>query len=126
MDPLKRVLVGRSGLEVTALGFGGGTLGDPYETTEDDQADATLGLAYDAGVRYFDTAPWYGNTKSEHRVGRFLRRQPPGFFTLSTKVGRLSLRPDDPAAFADAPRAARRRGSPSGTSCASSRARARA
>lgn len=110
MDPLKRALVGRSGLEVTALGFGGGTLGDPYETTDDDQADATLALAYDAGVRYFDTAPWYGNTKSEHRVGRFLRRQPRQTFTLSTKVGRIYSRPADPSAFAGSPWAARWRG----------------
>ena len=110
MDPLQRRSVGGTGFEVTALGFGGGTLGDPYEITGDDQADETLALAYDAGVNYFDTAPWYGNTKSEHRVGRFLRRQPPGSFTLSTKVGRIYFRPDDPAAFADSPWAARWRG----------------
>ncbi|MEZ4733608.1 MAG: aldo/keto reductase [Caldilineaceae bacterium] len=43
----------------------------------------------DAGVRYFDTAPYYGYTKSEHRVGYFLRQQPRQDFVLSTKVGRV-------------------------------------
>ena len=110
MNPLERNSVGRTSLEVTALGFGGGTLGDPYELTEDSQADATLKLAYDAGIRYFDTAPWYGNTKSEHRVGRFLRRCPRDTFTLGTKVGRVYFRPEDPSAFASSTWAARWRG----------------
>jgi D-threo-aldose 1-dehydrogenase len=110
VNPLARNPVGRTTLEVTALGFGGGTLGDPYEITEDSQADATLQRAYDAGIGYFDTAPWYGNTKSEHRVGRFLRRCPRDSFTLGTKVGRIYFRPEDPDAFASSPWAARWRG----------------
>lgn len=110
MNPLERNPVGRTTFEVTALGFGGGTLGDPYEITEDSQADATLKIAYDAGVGYFDTAPWYGNTKSEHRVGRFLRRCPRDSFTLGTKVGRIYFRPEDRRAFATSPWAARWRG----------------
>jgi D-threo-aldose 1-dehydrogenase len=110
VNPFERNVVGRTTLEVTALGFGGGTLGDPYESSEDSQADATLKRAYDAGVRYFDTAPWYGNTKSEHRVGRFLRRCPRDTFTLGTKVGRVYFRPEDPSAFASSPWAARWRG----------------
>lgn len=110
MNPLERKPVGGTTFEVTALGFGGGTLGDPYEITEDSQADATLKLAHDAGVGYFDTAPWYGNTKSEHRVGRFLRRCPRDSFTLGTKVGRIYFRPEDRRAFAASPWAARWRG----------------
>lgn len=110
MSPPERRSVARTTFEVTSLGFGGGTLGDPYEVTEDSQADATLKLAYEAGVAYFDTAPWYGNTKSEHRVGRFLRRQPRDTFALSTKVGRIYFRPEDREAFASSPWAARWRG----------------
>lgn len=110
MNPLQSVAVGGTEFRVTALGFGGGTLGDPYEITEDAQADATLALAYEAGVRYFDTAPWYGNTKSEHRIGHFLRRCPRDSFTLGTKVGRIYFRPEDPSAFACSPWAARWRG----------------
>ena len=45
--------------------------------------------AWDAGVRYFDTAPWYGMGLSEHRVGDFLRTRRKQDYVLSTKVGRL-------------------------------------
>jgi D-threo-aldose 1-dehydrogenase len=105
-----RATVARTAFEVTRLGFGGGTLGDPDEITEDCRADATLKVAYDAGVTYFDTAPWYGNTKSEHRIGHFLRSRPRDTFTLSTKVGRIYFRPRDTLAFASSPWAARWRG----------------
>lgn len=52
--------------------------------------------AHACGVRYFDTAPHYGNGLSEHRVGTALRRVPRDSYTLSTKVGRLLIA--DPAA----------------------------
>jgi len=110
MDAFKRKRVARTAFEVTRLGFGSGTLGDPDEITEDAQADATLKTAFDAGVGYFDTAPWYGNTKSEHRLGRFLRACPRAAYTLSTKVGRIYFRPQDTQAFAASPWAARWRG----------------
>lgn len=51
--------------------------------------------AYDAGIRYFDTSPWYGNGKSEHRLGHTLQEKPLGSYVLSTKVGRLFHRPTD-------------------------------
>ena len=76
MDPFETNQIGSGGLEVTALGLGGGPLGDPDEVIGEAQAEATLAAAYDAGVRFFDTAPWYGNTKSEHRVGHHLRQRP--------------------------------------------------
>lgn len=110
MEAFEHIKVARTAFEVTRLGFGGGTLGDPDEIIEDARADATLRAAYDAGITYFDTAPWYGNTKSEHRVGRFLRNCPRDTVTLSTKVGRVYFRPEDPQAFASSPWAARWRG----------------
>ena len=99
MDPLQRNEVGKTGVLVTQLGFGGGPLGDPTDVIPEDQAQATLAAAYDRGVRYFDTAPWYGNTKSEHRLGHFLRDKPRDDFVLSTKVGRVYSRPEDVADF---------------------------
>ena len=45
--------------------------------------------AWDAGIRYFDTSPWYGRGQSEHRFGRALYRRPRAEFVVSTKVGRL-------------------------------------
>ena len=110
MDPLVTRPVGRAGTHVTQLGFGGGTLGDPDEVTRDSQAMDTLAAAWDAGIRYFDTAPWYGNTKSEHRLGQFLRNRPRDEFVLSTKVGRLYSRPADPARYHETEYAARWKG----------------
>lgn len=107
MDPLSLRRIGETGLEVSALGFGGGTLGDPNEVIGEDRAEATLAAAHDAGIRYFDTAPWYGNTKSEHRLGHFLRTRPRHSFALSTKVGRIYARPADLEAFQRSPWAAR-------------------
>jgi D-threo-aldose 1-dehydrogenase len=99
VDPFKLNKIGRTSVEVTKLGFGGGTMGDPDEIIPEVQAEATLSAAYDAGVRLFDTAPWYGNTKSEHRVGHHLRQRPRADFRLTTKVGRVYSRPADPSSF---------------------------
>src|SRR5271155_6190845 len=88
MDHVIRRRLGRTETEVTQLGFGGAGLGDLFEIIPEAQAAATLQTAWDAGIRYFDTAPWYGLTQSEHRFGRALYRQPRRDFVLSTKVGR--------------------------------------
>jgi len=74
---------------ITRLGLGGTGLGDMYHATSDAAAHATVDAAWDAGIRYFDTAPHYGAGLSEHRFGQALRRRPRADYTLSTKVGRL-------------------------------------
>ena len=107
MNSISQQSIGPGGTRVTELGFGCGTLGDPDEITSDEQAQAALAAGWQAGIRYFDTAPWYGNTKSEHRVGQFLRTRPRDEFVLSTKVGRLYSRPSDPARFDQSEFAAR-------------------
>jgi D-threo-aldose 1-dehydrogenase len=78
------------------LGFGGAPLGNLFAPIAESAAQATVRRAWALGLRYFDTAPHYGNGLSEHRIGHTLREQPRAAFTLSTKVGRL-LSPD-PAA----------------------------
>ena len=80
--------IGRTALQVTGLGLGTAPLGGLYRDLSDEEAHATVAAAWDAGVRYFDTAPHYGNTKAEHRLGDALRRYPRGDYVLSTKVGR--------------------------------------
>jgi D-threo-aldose 1-dehydrogenase len=95
MKPSDTRLLGRSGLAVTQLGFGGAPLGNMYRAFSDAQAEATVRAAYDAGIRLFDTAPLYGFGLSEHRVGAALRDRPRDEFVLSTKVGRL-LEPGHP------------------------------
>jgi D-threo-aldose 1-dehydrogenase len=100
MDPFARRQLGSTGVYVTALGFGSGTLGDRLTVIEEAQAVDTLEAAWEAGIRYFDTAPFYGLGKSEHRVGRVLRTKPREQFVLSTKMGRV-LSPARGAAAAD-------------------------
>ena len=77
MDPFARRRLGRTQVEVTQLGFGGAGLGDLFEVIPEAQAAATLQAAWDAGIRYYDTAPWYGLTQSEHRFGRFYTAENP-------------------------------------------------
>lgn len=81
--------LGRTGLEVTALGFGSAPLGDIYEALDDATAVATVEAAAEAGITLFDTAPLYGQGIAEHRIGTALRRRPSGSHVISTKVGRL-------------------------------------
>lgn len=79
--------IAATGLAVTELGMGGATLGDLWEATHDIQAFATIEAAYESGVRFFDTAPWYGLGKSELRMGFGLRGRPD--VVVATKVGRV-------------------------------------
>lgn len=74
---------------VTRLGLGGTGLGDMYRHTSEEAGKATVDAAWEAGIRYFDTAPHYGAGLSEHRFGQALRNRPRGDYTLSSKVGRL-------------------------------------
>ena len=88
---MKRNRLGRSAVEVTELGFGGGPLGGLFTPLDDDTAAAALAAAWDCGIRYFDTSPHYGIGQSERRIGSFLRGKPRAEFTLSTKVGPLLI-----------------------------------
>jgi D-threo-aldose 1-dehydrogenase len=92
--------LGRSAVEVTELGFGGGPLGGLFSALDEDTAAGALAAAWDHGIRYFDTAPHYGIGGSERRTGEFLRGRPREEFTLSTKVGRLLI-PQDPEGRTD-------------------------
>lgn len=71
------------------LGLGGVAIGTAFENITDEQAFDILQTAWDAGIRYYDTSPWYGLTKSERRFGNFLKNQDRNDFVFSTKVGRL-------------------------------------
>ena len=91
--------VGATSLELPPMGFGAAHLGGMYHRVSGETAHATLKAAWDGGVRYFDTAPFYGRGLSEHRVGDFLIDQPRDEFMLTTKVGRYFRRPADPKTF---------------------------
>lgn len=79
--------VGRTDLKITTLGLGCATLGGSMESSTEADARMLILDAFDNGIRYFDTAPFYGYGKSEHVVGDVLRWHEG--YVLSTKVGRL-------------------------------------
>lgn len=62
-----------------------------FRAIPDDEARATLEAAWDHGVRYFDTAPFYGSGLAEERLGQVLSAKPRDSYVLSTKVGRVVL-----------------------------------
>jgi D-threo-aldose 1-dehydrogenase len=84
--------LGRTRLRVTVLGLGTGTLGGHRIPVGREEGEAVVRAAWSAGVRYFDTAPFYGFGKACRIVGDALRELPCEDWVLSTKVGRL-LRP---------------------------------
>lgn len=75
------------------LSFGTAAIAGIIEGVNDEQANAVLELAWESGLRYFDTAPHYGQGLAERRIGDFLRSRCSDDWILSTKVGRL-LTPD--------------------------------
>jgi len=79
----------RSGLNVTAMGFGGAPIGNFLKPISEETTKALIDRAWDAGLRMFDTAPGYGHGLSELRIGHNLRWRPRDAFVLSTKVGRV-------------------------------------
>ncbi|MCE7011180.1 aldo/keto reductase [Kibdelosporangium philippinense] len=81
-------------VDVTKFGFGAAGIGNLYTEVSDAEAEAALQAAWDAGVRYFDTAPHYGLGLSERRLGKFLAGFPRDEYVVSTKVGRI-LEPYD-------------------------------
>jgi D-threo-aldose 1-dehydrogenase len=101
MDPYEKVAIGETGVEVTRLGLGGAPLSGMvladglYRGCGYGEALELVDHAWKMGVRYFDTAPLYGEGRSEVRYGRVLATKPRESFVLSTKVGRLLL-PEEP------------------------------
>lgn len=71
------------------LGLGGVAIGTAFEDMTDGESYEVLQAAWDLGIRYYDTSPWYGLTKSERRFGNFLHGKSKDEFVFSTKVGRL-------------------------------------
>ncbi|GAA5608393.1 aldo/keto reductase [Streptomyces griseus] len=81
---LKNILPGR-------LGFGTAPLGNMFRAIPDEDARATVEAAWDQGIRYYDTAPFYGAGLAEERLGQVLSAKPRDSYVLSSKVGRVIL-----------------------------------
>ena len=101
MAEFARRQVGRTGLEVTELGLGCATLGGSRIDVARQAAEDIVAAAWEAGVRYVDTAPFYGVGQAERCVGDALRERPRDEWVLSTKVGRLAAAEPDRSVHAD-------------------------
>ncbi|WDR03938.1 aldo/keto reductase [Devosia algicola] len=93
--------IGKAGLRVSRLAYGGVPLGNYPTKLSDSEAAAAITCAYDLGIRYFDVAPLYGHGLAEHRLGAVLREVARNSFVLSTKVGRRLVPAPDKALKAD-------------------------
>ena len=80
--------LGRTGLQVSTVGFGGSPLGGVFGPMNMALANATVRAALEAGINYFDTAPFYGATAAETALGLALQGVPRDRYVLATKVGR--------------------------------------
>lgn len=85
---MNRRPLGRTALSVSELGFGAAPIGNLYTAVHDDIARAAVDQSWDAGIRYFDTAPHYGLGLAERRLGAALAERPRAEYVISTKVGR--------------------------------------
>lgn len=95
--------VGKTSLSIPSFGLGTAHFGGMYHRVSGETAHETMQAAWDAGVRLYDSAPWYGRGLSELRTGGFLIDKPRDEFILTTKIGRYFKRPADPASFDRAP-----------------------
>src|SRR3954452_7616098 len=87
-EPMRTRTLGRTGRDVSEIGFGAWQIGADWGDVDEDEAMATLHAAADAGVTFFDTADVYGDGRSERLVGRLLRERAGEGLTYATKMGR--------------------------------------
>lgn len=73
------------------IGFGSAPLGNMFRNVPDIEVSATVEAAWEAGIRYFDNAPFYGAGLAEIRLGEVLSQYPRNEYVISTKVGRVIL-----------------------------------
>lgn len=80
--------LGKTGLHVSALAFGGSSLGGVFREVDEEEAIRSVRVALDHGINLIDTAPYYGDTRAETVLGKALRGIPRESYYLATKVGR--------------------------------------
>jgi L-galactose dehydrogenase len=80
--------LGKTGLQVSVLGYGAAPLGGVFGEVSEAEGIGTVHAALDAGINYVDVAPFYGVLKAETLLGKALKTVPRDRYILSTKVGR--------------------------------------
>lgn len=99
-EPNALARLGRSGVDISRLGFGSAPLGGLLRETSENDALEAVRAALAQGIRYFDVAPQYGGGMAEQRLGQVLRGVPRADFVLSTKVGKIVNQAADATAAA--------------------------
>ena len=87
---MKYSLLGKTGLKVSRLSFGASSLGGVFHPVSETDAIASVHVALDLGINFFDVAPAYGGTRSETVLGKALRGMARDRYFLSTKVGKYT------------------------------------
>jgi aryl-alcohol dehydrogenase-like predicted oxidoreductase len=77
---------GRTGMQLSVLGFGCGAVGGLMVRGDPRDQERTIARAIASGVNYFDTAVQYGNGESEKNLGRVLQELKPANVVVGTKV----------------------------------------
>lgn len=90
---ISRVNLGRAGIETSSLSLGTAGIGNLFHEVTEEDALETIQASFEAGVRYFDTAPHYGLGLAERRLGSFIAEFERSEITISSKVGRI-IRPN--------------------------------
>ncbi len=87
--------LGKTGLNVSVLGFGGSSLGSVFRPIDESEGIRAVHVAIEHGVNLIDTAPYYGHTRAETVLGKALRGVPRESYYLATKVGRYGDGPEN-------------------------------
>jgi len=85
--------LGKTDLMVSSLSFGASSLGGVFKATDDSESANLVKRVLQQGINYIDTAPWYGQGRSERVLGTALKEVPRKAYYLATKVGRYELEP---------------------------------
>ncbi|KAK7363027.1 hypothetical protein VNO77_05155 [Canavalia gladiata] len=82
--------LGKTGLKLSNVGFGASPLGNVFGTVSEEQAIGSVRLAFQSGINFFDTSPYYGGTLSEKVLGKALKAlgAPRNEYIVATKCGR--------------------------------------
>jgi len=85
---LKYTQLGNTSMEVSNISLGGAGFGNLYAPMDQAEVNKVVKLAIDSGINFIDTAPWYGQGKSEERLGHALKNISRDKYFIATKVGR--------------------------------------
>ena len=96
---MKKNLIGNTNLSISELGIGTAPIGGWPRELSDEKVSDILEGAWSNGIRYFDTAPFYGYGMAEERLGKFLKNKNRGEFVISSKVGRIIVNADENSNF---------------------------